>query len=66
MRFKVNDANIHSCNDDDLRAHTRKEMAKVHDMAECPAEDCAEEAAQAQNNISMYDQTAQNTQNTNT
>ena len=35
--------------------YSNSTMAKVHDMAECPAEDCEEEAAKAQNNISMYD-----------
>lgn len=30
MRFKVNDATIHKCNDEDLRAHTIKEMSQVH------------------------------------
>ena len=30
LRFKVNDANIQNCNDDDLRAHTLEEMADKH------------------------------------
>ena len=34
MRFRVNDANIHHCNNDDLRAHTLNEMRKVHKLNE--------------------------------
>jgi len=30
LRFKVTDATVHQCNDDDFRAHTIREMAKVH------------------------------------
>lgn len=49
--------------------YSNSTMHKIHDMEDCAAEDCAvgeEQEANVQNNISMYDQTAQNTQNTNT
>jgi len=44
--------------------YSNSTMAEVHNMAEC-ADDC-DAQANAQNNISMYDQTAQQTQNINT
>ena len=52
--------------------YSNSTMAEVHNMADCPAGDCEEQAANAQNNISMYDQTAiplnvhEHTRNTNT
>ena len=46
--------------------YSNSTMQKIHNMADCPAEDHVEQEANIQNNISMYDQTAQNTQNTNT
>ena len=34
LSFKVNDGNINSCNDADLRTHTLREIREVHDLDE--------------------------------